>query len=109
MTYSNSEVSKPQLPFLYIGDSMFKLIQMKDQLLEAVGGASMNVSLIAKQDVLILKLYRRAVIPYSTLVDVDIVLGAYELKIGAVKAVSDGVLSYEVGLEISIVRGSETS
>lgn len=80
---------------------LFKLTELKDKMNEIIGGSG-KVSLILSFDDIVVKMPRRSIIPFSKLMEIHGVVKQYphNLRVAQIKAVSDGVLASEVGLEI---------
>ena len=82
---------------------MFELVKIHEELSKIVGGVPHNISLIIKEGMLVFKLYKRSIIPNEKLITMSEFLGKYKLRLGTIRAVPDGVLSSEVGLEIYLL------
>ena len=83
---------------------LMDLTKLQKELSDIVGGSAHNKSLILKQDGIDFKMHKRSMIANDKLIEMNEVLSNYQLKLGMIKAVSDGVLSSDVGLEIRLLE-----
>ena len=96
------ERSYSQSPFLYIGDSMLKLVELREKLLEIVDKPKEAPLIITGRGIITFQLKGRTRIPYHMLVEIDELVDSHGLRLDTIQAIREGHAISDIGLEIHI-------